>query len=252
MDVLRNTSGYLEWCECECGGSAATGAATYIYYTTLDSEHRPDKVYRHLLGTPQSRDECIYREPDALYWLSLGQSSDGRVLFVCSESKETTEIHYILLGEQQQEQEGLRVIRGRERGVRYTVDVWSPPNSNPSEGRLYIITNRDGCLEGKLVTAGFTDTAEWTEVPLVTDIADSTCPLHTPVHVESVLCFQGHIAVTGRYAGLTAVWVCSMGALQSPGPGSEGQYKWVPVRFSESCYSVNVSRNYVYNTDQLR
>lgn len=35
-----------------------------LYYLTMDEEHRPDKLYMHVLGTSQSDDVCLYTEED--------------------------------------------------------------------------------------------------------------------------------------------------------------------------------------------
>jgi len=39
-----------------------------VYYTTMDQEHRPYKLWRHAMGTPTSDDVLLYTEDDARMW----------------------------------------------------------------------------------------------------------------------------------------------------------------------------------------
>ena len=53
-----------------------------LFYTTLDNNHRPDKVLRHTLGTEISTDEMVYQEKDPGFFVSFIVISDkGRCKF---------------------------------------------------------------------------------------------------------------------------------------------------------------------------
>ena len=54
---LRNTSGSVRW-----GADGST-----LYYTTRDAAHRPHRVWRHTIGTPQSDDTMLLEEADELF-----------------------------------------------------------------------------------------------------------------------------------------------------------------------------------------
>lgn len=86
-ESITKTSGDFAW-----GADGST-----VYYTTLDAEHRPHRVWRHVLGTPQAADECILEEADERFWLSVGASMSEDYLLIESASKITAEVRAIPL-----------------------------------------------------------------------------------------------------------------------------------------------------------
>ena len=62
-----------------------------FYYTTVDESWRPDKVWRHRLGTDPGHDELVHHEPDERYWLGVGRTRSDRFLVIVSGSKTTSE-----------------------------------------------------------------------------------------------------------------------------------------------------------------
>ena len=66
-----------------------------VYYSTQDDAHRPDKVWRHALGTPQSADVCVLTEPDELFCVGFGRCSSGEYMLLESESGETNEVRLV-------------------------------------------------------------------------------------------------------------------------------------------------------------
>jgi oligopeptidase B len=76
----------------DVGGSpvwTADGAA--FYYVRLDENHRPSRVYRHLLGTPADQDALVYEEADARFFVSLGQTQSRRFADISVHDHETSE-----------------------------------------------------------------------------------------------------------------------------------------------------------------
>ena len=53
----------------------------YIFYSKLDENHRPRKVFRHKLGTPIKNDELIFEEKSEAFTVSMGLSSDEKIFF---------------------------------------------------------------------------------------------------------------------------------------------------------------------------
>lgn len=37
-----------------------------VFYVTMDDEHRPFKVFLHVMGTSQEEDICIFEEKDCM------------------------------------------------------------------------------------------------------------------------------------------------------------------------------------------
>ena len=120
-DVLEETSGDAVW-----GADSTT-----LFYLKMDAEHRPDRCYLHVLGTPQvehspcrsppgalplalslpslppswpthpippppqADDVLVLSEPDSRFWMGLDRTASDRFLIVGVESKETSE-HYLV------------------------------------------------------------------------------------------------------------------------------------------------------------
>ena len=51
-----------------------------VFYTTLDDAHRPDKLWRHTLGTESAADVLVYTEPDQKYFVHLQKTRSGQYL----------------------------------------------------------------------------------------------------------------------------------------------------------------------------
>ena len=69
VDVLEGTTGSVSW-----------NGDNQLFYATMDDAHRPNKVWRHNIGTPQSEDECLLSEDDELYNIGFGKSDNGNFL----------------------------------------------------------------------------------------------------------------------------------------------------------------------------
>ena len=123
-DVILNTTGDVEW-----GTENAC-----IYYLTMDDAHRPNKVWRHVLGTPQTEDVCLVTENDERFWMSLSKSRSEQYIFITSSSKTSSETHAIPL---QGRGAGLpHLVASRMEDVLYEVEHSSgeraPSSSHPS------------------------------------------------------------------------------------------------------------------------
>lgn len=138
-DTIESTNGDIVWGNDESA----------FFYLTMDSEHRPDKLFLHIMGTPQSSDICLLQEPDAKFWLGIEKSADNRFVIIGSESKETSEYHVIdLLGLEggqthlEKVPERLQCIAKRVDGIRYDVEH--------QDGFFYFVTNKDGAKNSKV------------------------------------------------------------------------------------------------------
>ena len=147
-DHLLRTTGQVAWGCFNAEEANAVEEEGYreVFYSTYDVAHRPDKVWRHVLGTPQSEDTLVLFEPDALFSVSFRRSNDGKFMLLGTESTETNEISFIGID---------NTIRGTLRGTvaynehpevfqfRRTGHRYYPEHRN---GRWYILSNRLGKL----------------------------------------------------------------------------------------------------------
>ena len=153
-DVIKGTAGGVSWGHCD----ASTGHRE-VYYSTQDDAHRPDKVWRHVIGTDQSADTCVLHEPDELFNVGFGRTSSGRFMLIESESTETNEVHYVDITAGPGANQSLVLMEPRRMGHRYYPehrgDHW------------FILTNRDGKINFDLVRARLASPSSehWEKVP---------------------------------------------------------------------------------------
>ncbi len=90
-----------------------------LFYSTMDVDNRPYKVFRHVVGTDQSKDTEVFHEKDsAYYYLRLWKSKTRRYMFIHVESATTSEAHY---ASADKPEEPFKLLRPRRHGVVYGV-----------------------------------------------------------------------------------------------------------------------------------
>ena len=104
-DVLQNTAGEAVW--------AADGRS--FFYTLQDDNHRPLKIFRHVLGTPQSDDVLVYEEKDTGKFTGVGKTHSEKFIIIDIHDHDTSEI-WMIDAEKPDEQP--RLVAARERGHR--------------------------------------------------------------------------------------------------------------------------------------
>jgi len=239
-DVVTGTSGDVEW----------GGDDTVVYYTTLDDTHRPHKVWRHVRGTPQADDVCLFTEDDERFWTSLSVPASRDFLFIDTASKLTSEVRAVPLTP------GAAAAAG--------VPIGTPTLLEPRlHGRLYevshhrgadgahtfvILTNADGAKNFQVCVAPVASpgAAHWRVV-----LADSPT-----VYLQSVMVRAKWWAIAGRADGYENVWVAppaALAAILAPGapPATTAALLRVPPR--HAVYAVNPARgNLAYDAPSLR
>ncbi len=93
----------------------------YIFYSKLDENHRPRKIFRHKLGSSVLDDELIFEEKSEAFTVGLGISSDEKFFFITSSDHNTSEQYYFAVDEQEPKP---KLIQKRERGIIYSVNSW--------------------------------------------------------------------------------------------------------------------------------
>ena len=94
----------------------------YVFYTKLDSNHRPKEVFRHKIGTTQKEDELIYKEKDERFTVGMGGlTSDEKFFLISTSDHSTTETLYFSA---ETEKINLKVFNKREEKIKYSIDSW--------------------------------------------------------------------------------------------------------------------------------
>jgi oligopeptidase B len=193
---------------------------TALYYVELDESHRPFRVRRHVLGTPQSADAIVYEEDDPGFFVGVGETLSRRYIVIDVHDHQTSELY--LIGDDSDEP---RVISKRVAEREY--------DAEERGGLLYMLTNADGAEDYKIVTApaDSPDQANWTDlVP------------HTPgVLILDLIVLANHLVRLERVDGLPRLVVRDL----------RDNSEWV-VTFDEEAYSLGVSAGYEFNTTTVR
>ena len=104
----------------------------YIFYSKLDENHRPRKIFRHKLGTSVNEDVLIFEEKTEAFTVSIGLSSDEKYYFISTSDHNTSEQYYFSVNEEKPKP---KLIQKREKGIIYSVNSW---NDN-----FYMHTNKN-------------------------------------------------------------------------------------------------------------
>ena len=210
-DEILNTSG-AAW-----GKDGET-----VFYTTLDAAHRPDKVFRHRLGS-QEEDRLVYHEEDDGFYAYVGRSRSGRFLFLTLWSNSQGEWRYLDLEESGVEGE-FQVLSPRQPGVEYRVEHQGD--------HFYIVTNEDA-VNFRLMRAPLEDPRrdQWEEV-----IAH-----REEVQIRNVQAFRDWMVIEEREGGLPGLRIRQMES------GAEHH-----VEFPEEVYALGRGENPEYHGESFR
>jgi oligopeptidase B len=114
----------------------------HLFYTKRDANWRPYSVWRHLLGTSQTDDVCVYEEKDPGYFVGVGRTASGDYIAINAHDHETSEWYVIPADDPTA---AARLIAARDSGVEYDLEHHGD--------RFVLRTNADGAEDYKLATA---------------------------------------------------------------------------------------------------
>jgi oligopeptidase B len=211
-DVVEETDGAVVWAS-DCKS---------FFYVKLDDNHRPMQVWRHRLGTAQADDVLIYEEHDPGWFTHVHESSTSRFGVIAGGDHETSEQRLIDLADPDT---APRLVAAREVGVQYSVA------DRGSE--LFILTNADGAIDFKIITAPLAspERANWRDL----------IPHREGVYVIDIELYAGHLVRLERSNALPAIIIRDLEA------GDEHA-----IAFDEAAYSLDTMGGYEFDTTNLR
>ena len=121
----------------------------YIFYSKLDENHRPRKIFRHKLGSKTKEDELIFEEKSEAFTVGISLSSDEKYFFITTSNHNTTEQYYFKVNEKEPRP---KLIKKREQGILYSVNSWN--------GKFYNHTN-ENAEDFKIDIAEDLDKLDW-------------------------------------------------------------------------------------------
>ncbi|OIH97289.1 S9 family peptidase [Curtobacterium sp. MCBA15_001] len=218
-DVVENT------------GSGATfdPSGRYVFYPTVDDSWRPDRIWRHTVGTPASQDVVVFEEPDDRYWVGVGVTRSSQYIVIELGSKITSEAWVLDAADPTGE---FHVVWPRREGVEYEVEHAIVGGSD----RLLVLHN-DGAENFELVDVPADD-------PTSTDDRRVVVAHHPERRIESVDAFAGHLALEYRSEALPRVAIIP---LEGDGYGDAQE-----IPFDEALFSAGLGGNPEWHQPTLR
>ena len=191
-------------------GASLDPSGRYVFYTTVDDAWRPEKVWRHVVGTDSSDDVCIFHEPDERFFVGSGFSRSGRMMFVVTGSKTTTGYWSISADDLEAEPQE---IWPRVDGVEYNVEH----AVIGGEDRFFITHNRNRA-DFDLVDVPVADpTAPGRDVIVTESGAGTDGELSiNDLRIEDVDAFADFIVLSYRRGGFARVGIIRLGDSSSP------------------------------------
>lgn len=209
--------------------TAVTGNLTWaadnktVFYTQQDAQTlRPNKVYRHVLGTDQETDELIFEEKDETFTVALKKSKSKKFLFIVSESTISSEYRFLPVD---QPDKSWKIIQKRQDDLEYEVDHYG--------SHFIILTNADQAKNFKLVKTPIdqTEKENWEDI----------IPVRENVFLEGFEVFKHHLVIASRFNGLQRLEIRSW----------DGEKKH-SIKMEDPAYTVWIGNNPEFYSEVLR
>jgi len=211
----------------ETGGDAVWSSdASRLFYIRLDDNHRPLKIFRHVLGTSQQADALVFEERDTTVFVGMGETTAGGLAIISGAQSDSTETWVLDLEDAAATP---RLILPR------IDDVKSYPDYHPDwQGRptLFIRTN-DEAEDYRIVAAPLADPARANWIEIV--------PHRPGVLVLSATVLRDWLIRLERENALPRIVIRNLTS------GEEHA-----IAFDEEAYSLGVIAGYEFDTDTLR
>ena len=131
-DRIEGTTGDTVW----------AGDGKTFFYVWVDENHRPARVFRHVVGTAQSDDVIVYEDHHPGFFIGVGETQSRRFVTIATHDHETAEFRVL---ETDRPEGTPRLIARRRKAEEYHLDH--------GDDRFFIMTNADGAEDFKIVTA---------------------------------------------------------------------------------------------------
>ena len=197
-----------------------------IFYTTLDRNHRPDKVYRHSVHTPASQDVLVYQENDPGFFVGLDRTESNRFILISAHDHTTSEIHYL---DAHAPIQAAQLFQRREKDVEYSI--------SDHDSRWYITTNADDCEDYKIMVTDLdkTSSEHWQDYYLPTK----------GTLLKGIYLFNAFLVRSEREHGLPKIIIASLSKQGEDNP----EYA---IEFEEQAYELGIDVGFEFDTENLR
>jgi len=205
------------------GGATWAGDNQTLFYSRKDEQTlRPDKIYKHKLGTSPDKDELVFFEKDETFDVSVYKSKSKKYIIINSNSTMTTEYRMVLSATPDAK---FKVFQKRTRGLEYSMSHFGD--------HFYIVTNKDKATNFKLMKTPEIATGKENWVDVI--------PHREDVLLEDIDIFKDYLVVTERYNGLNQIRIMPW--------NGEGDY-YLP--FESETFTAYTTTNLDFDTEILR
>ncbi|MCX5512179.1 S9 family peptidase [Kaistia algarum] len=204
------------------GGAVWAADSATLFYTVLDDNHRPCRLFRHVVDTPSSEDVLVYEESDPGFFLGVGQTQSARFILIDTHDHETAEVHLLDAADPTGSP---RLVASRQTGVEYEIEH--------NGDTLYILTNADGAEDFKIVTTPVATPGRenWTDL----------VPHRPGTLILGLTVYKEFMVRLERFAGLPRIIIRELAS------GEEHS-----IEFDEEAYSLGLGDGYEFDTTSLR
>jgi len=210
-DKIKNTTGSAIW---------ANDNKT-IFYTRKDESLRSFKVFRHTLGDHPKNDVEVYHEKDDTFNAFVYKTKSRKYIVIGAWA--TLSQEYYLIDANDPEEE-IKLFQKRERNLEFSFVHYND--------KFYILTNKDGAYNFKIMVTSETDTSQEAWKDLI--------PHRNDVYIEDIEIFKDFLVINERVKGISCLRI-------KPWEG-EDHY----IDFNEDAYTANTSINLEFDTKTLR
>ncbi|MGM4924356.1 S9 family peptidase [Tardiphaga sp. 804_B3_N1_9] len=211
-DVVEETDGGVVW----------TLDCKSFFYVKLDDNHRPMQIWLHKLGTKQADDRLIFEEQDSGWFTHIHESASGRFCVIAGGDHETSEQQLIDLNTPNAPP---RLVAKREDGVQYSLA--------DRGDELFILTNADGAIDFKIVTAPLAAPARANWKDLV--------PYREGIYILDMDLTANHLVRLERANALPSIVIRDLTTKEEHA-----------IAFDEAAYSLDTMGGYEFDTTTLR
>ena len=212
-ETIENVQGNFVWAMDSCT----------LFYTTLDENHRPDKVFRHTLNTAPEKDQLVYEEHDAGFFVGLDRTESNRFILISCHDHTTSEIRFI---DAHQPTQAAQLFQQRSTDIEYSI--------SDHDSTWYITTNVDGCKDFKIMRTPLSQTQHehWQDFY----VPDPGTLL------RGIYLFKRFIVRYERALGLPKIVICSL----------ESESQEYAIEFDEEAYELGMNAGFEFDTSTLR
>ena len=210
--TIEKTTGNVCW---------GNGSDT-LYYVLRDDNHRPAYVHRHLMNEPETTDELVYQEHYPGFFVNIGNTQSNKFVVINASGHETSEWHLIDADDPAAKP---KCVSERVVGHEYSLEE--------RDGTLYILTNKEGAEDFKIVTTPVDKSAQenWQDF----------IPHNEGCLIIDINVFADYMVRLERENGLPRIVIRDLNTHEEHN-----------IAFDEEAYSLGLSSGYEFKTDVIR